>query len=421
MTEPKAPEPSCLDDTEPDFISMEDARETIFAAAPPRGRHHYVPLADALNRVLARDFLATLDVPRRDNSAMDGWAVNTQGQGAPANSRFREIGVALAGQPFEGQVGPGEAVRITTGAWVPAGADTIVIHERAGFADGTVTSFDAAEPGQNLRRAGEDVRAGEVLIAAGTRLMPAHLGLLGSVGTSEVLVTRPPRVAYFSTGNEVRTAGESLEAGAIFDSNRHTVAAMLRRLGIEVLDLGVVVDEPEAMRRAFGQAREAADVIITSGGVSVGEADFIKPTLRGLGEARFWKVAVRPGRPFTFGLLGETLFFGLPGNPVAVMVMFYGLVQPSLRHLAGEPYRAPVQVSAVCRSRLRKRPGRTEYQRGILSRTADGGLEVEKTGMQGSGILSSMAAADCFIVLEEDDATVEPGQRVTVQPFFGLV
>lgn len=421
MTEQPQPAPSCLDDTEPDFISIEAAREAVFAAAPTLDGHEYLALHEALGRVLAEDVQARMNVPRQNNSAMDGYAVHTAGEGVKAGAQYAEIGVALAGQPYAGAVGPGQCARITTGAWVPQGADTVIIQERVQADGGTVVSLDDVALGMNLRQAGEDIRAGEVVVARGTRLWPAHLGLLGSLGIAELAVNRQPRVAYFSTGDEVRGLGDALSDGAIYDSNRHTVAAMLQRAGIAVIDLGVVADSPQAMHDALVAARDMADVIITSGGVSVGEADYIKPALARLGEARFWKVAVRPGRPFTFGLLDRTLFFGLPGNPVAAMVMFYQLVHPCLRHLGGERERLPQELSAVCQSKLRKRPGRMEYQRGVLSYDARGELQVVKTGMQGSGILSSMAAANCFIVLDEGAATVEPGSRVKVQPFYGLM
>lgn len=415
------PDPSCLDDTEPDFISIADARQAVFDATSVPGDYEYLPLRDSLGRVTAGDITAAIDVPRRNNSAMDGYAVHTAGRGAAAGERFREAGVALAGQPFDGTLAEGECVRITTGAWVPEGADTVIIQERTDRDDQGVVSIDDVALGMNLRRAGEDIKAGEVVVARGTRLWPAHVGLLGSLGIAELAVTRTPRVAYFSTGDEVRGAGEPLTDGAIYDSNRHTVTAMLQRAGIAVVDFGVVPDDAQSMRSALATACEDVDVIITSGGVSVGEADYIKPALASLGDTRFWKVAVRPGRPFTFGLLGSTLFFGLPGNPVAAMVMFYQLVLPSLRHLSGETERLPQELYAVSRSSLRKRPGRMEFQRGVLSHDAHGELQVTKTGGQGSGILSSVAAANCFVVLDEDQANVEPGTRVTVQPFYGLM
>jgi molybdopterin molybdotransferase len=421
MKKQPQPDPSCLDDTEPDFIAIAAARDTVFAAATPLAGHEYLSLQESLGRVNAEDIAAQLDVPRRTNSAMDGYALHTSGAGATAGTEYRAVGLALAGQPYTGELGEGECVRITTGAWVPEGADTVIIQERSHSDGDVIVSLDDVKPGMNLRLAGEDIKAGEVIIARGTRLWPAHVGLLGSLGIAELAVTREPRVAYFSTGDEVRGLGDSLTEGAIYDSNRHTVTAMLKRAGIEVIDYGVVPDDPQAMHQALVGARDVADVIITSGGVSVGEADFIKPTLAKLGDTRFWKVAVRPGRPFTFGLLGTTLFFGLPGNPVAAMVMFYQLVQPSLRHLSGETERLPQEMVAVCESSLRKRPGRMEYQRGVLSHAARGELRVVKTGMQGSGILSSMAAANCFIVLDEDTGDVEPGVHVKVQPFYGLM
>ncbi|MGA7800500.1 MAG: gephyrin-like molybdotransferase Glp, partial [Gammaproteobacteria bacterium] len=275
---------------------------------------------------------------------------------------------------------------------------------------------------QNVRRAGEDLARGRPALRAGTRLLPAHLGLIASLGIGEVQVQRPPRVAFFSTGDELRSIGETLDSGQIYDSNRYTLYGMLRRLGVTVLDLGVVRDRPQALREAFQRASMDADVLVTSGGVSVGESDFVKDILDELGTVDFWKIAMKPGRPFAFGKLGDCAFFGLPGNPVAVMVTFYQFVQPALSHLAGQTPAPLTPVFKVrCESEIRKKPGRTEFYRAVLEPDASGTLIVRTTGAQGSGVLRSMAEANCFVILPPESGSVSPGALVDVQPFEGLV
>jgi molybdopterin molybdotransferase len=275
--------------------------------------------------------------------------------------------------------------------------------------------------GQNVRFAGEDLKSGEIALDAGTLLRPAHLGMIASLGLSEVRVRRRPRVAFFSTGDELASIGEALGPGQIYDSNRYTLYGMLRRLDLEIIDLGVVRDNRDDLEAAFLAAAGQADVVITSGGVSVGEADFVTETLDRVGEVGFWTVAIKPGRPIAFGHVAGALFFGLPGNPVSVMVTFYQLVQPALQRLKGlATPEVPALLRAALASRLRKKPGRREFQRGVLSVAEDGGYRVEVAGRQGSGILRSMAAANCFIVLPEDCGTLEPGAVVEVQPFAAL-
>jgi molybdopterin molybdotransferase len=305
---------------------------------------------------------------------------------------------------------------------MPQGADTVVMQEQARRNDDTVILAAGQKAGQNVRQAGEDVSAGEVALRAGTQLMPAELGVLASLGVSEVNVRRRPRVAFFSTGDELRSVGEPLGTGQIYDSNRYTIHGMLTRLGIEVIDMGVIRDEQEAVERALAEAAAQADAIVTSGGVSVGDADYVTQTLEKAGSVGFWKVAMKPGRPLAFGRVDDALFFGLPGNPVAVMVTFYQLVQPALQVMSGLPNpEPPITVTAVTTGPLRKKQGRLELQRGILTREADGRLLVHKSGRGGSGILSSMSVANCFIVLPEDAGPVAAGDEVTVQPFAAFV
>ncbi len=328
------------------------------------------------------------------------------------------IGVAAAGQPFAGTVGAGQCVRILTGASVPVGADSVVMQEQVVRVGDVVTIPAGQQPGQHVRQAGEDIRAGDVALRGGTRLQPAELGMLASLGVGEVAVRRRPRVAFFSTGDELRNAGEPLEPGQIYDSNRYTIHAMLSRLNVEAIDMGIVRDEEAAVEQALNEAAQRGDAIVTSGGVSVGDADYVTRTLERTGSVGFWKVAMKPGRPLAFGRVGEALFFGLPGNPISAMATFYQLVRPALQALAGLPHPgAALTVTAVALDPFRKKPGRREFQRGVLEQGDDGRLVVKSTGRQGSGILSSMSAANCFIVLPEEAGPVAVGDTVHVQPF----
>ena len=309
-----------------------------------------------------------------------------------------------------------------TGAIMPAGADTVVMQEHVEVDGGRVQIPPGIKAGQHVRQAGEDLAAGTVVVPRGRRVMPAEMGLLASLGVAEVEVHRTLRVAYFSTGDEVRAPGEPFEPGLVYDSNRFTMHGMLGRLGVEILDLGIVPDRRDAVFDALREASARADVVLSSGGASTGEADYVKVALQALGRVGFWRIAIRPGRPLAFGLLGDSVFFGLPGNPVAVMVTFYQFVEPALRAAAGETDPRPrPAVEARCTTRLRKKPGRIEYYRAVLERDEHGALVVRSTGRTGSGLLHTMSDANCFIVLPENGATVEPGATVEVQPFFGLM
>jgi len=412
----------CADGHEGPALKLADALERILAEVKPVVGSETVAVRSALGRVLAADVESRIDVPSHTNSAMDGYAVIGADLPADAGTRLEVIGTSAAGRPFGGQVAPGQCVRIMTGAPMPAGADTVVMQESV-TRDGDTAIIDAGQkPGQHVRQAGEDIAAGSVALQSGTLLMPAQIGILGSLGVGEVSVRRRPRVAFFSTGDELRSVGEPLGEGQIYDSNRYTIFGMLTRLGVEVFDMGIVRDERDAVEQAFAEAADAADAIVTSGGVSVGDADYVTETLERAGTVGFWKVAIKPGRPLAFGRIGNALFFGLPGNPNSVMATFYQLVQPALQALAGMPDPSPpLTIPAVSASALRKKPGRTEFQRGVLSRGDDGRLVVHKTGQQGSGVLSSMAAANCFIVLPEDAGPVSVGDEVIVQPFAAFV
>ena len=414
-------DPSCMDDFDPSSLLVEQALERIQALAMPVSGTERVAIRDGLGRVLAEPVRSSMDVPAHDNSAMDGFAIRSADAGGSVPTVLRVLGTSWAGRPFPGTVGAGECVRIMTGAVMPAGTDTVVIQEktRTGPAD-AICFEERPRAGDNVREAGEDIARGASVLAAGQRIGAAELGVLASLGIVEATVRRRVRVAFFSTGDELRSLGEPLAAGCVYDSNRYTLLAMLRAIGAEVQDLGVVRDTREDVERAFRKAAAAADAIITSGGVSVGEADFVKETLEKIGEVGFWKIAMKPGRPLAFGTVGDALFFGLPGNPVSVMVTFYQFVQPALRRMMGEPGTAPVRFRVRCASRLRKRPGRVEFQRGVLGYDEAGRLAVRSTGGQGSGILSSMHEANCFIVLPLESEGVEPGSEVEIEPFGGV-
>lgn len=424
--EPIAHDPGCGDDFDPQSLPFDEALRKVLETVPPPEQVQRLPLGDALGRVLACDVRARCDVPGHTNSAMDGYAVRARDLPRAGAARFKVIGAAFAGHPYDGTVGAGECVRIMTGGVMPRDADTVVIQEHAaadGDGIGAHVAINAGHrAGQNVRRAGEDVARGDVALTRGRRLSAADVGLLAALGVGEVEAFRRLKVCLFSTGDELRPVGAPLGVGEVYDSNRHTIACMLHRLGADVGDLGVVRDDRERLRAAFAEGARDHDAVVTSGGVSVGEADFTKRTLDELGEVGFWKIAMKPGRPFAFGRLADAVYFGLPGNPVSVMATFYVLVQPALRKMMGEDHVEPLRLRARCTSALRKRPGRVEFQRGVL--TADGatGLPaVESTGAQGSGILSSMSRANCFIFLPEDAGKIAAGGEVTVLPFAGLV
>jgi molybdopterin molybdotransferase len=413
---------SSADDYDPNAMPVEKARSHIRAFLEPVTAVERLSVRAALGRVLAEEVISPVNVPQHDNSAMDGYAVRFDDLKKDGEAPLKVIGTAFAGKPFDGSVGPGQAVRIMTGAVIPQGTDTVIQQERAKISGDTVAVAPVTKKGTNTRSAGEDLRQGEPALKRGQPLRPAEIGLLASLGIGEVSVYRKLRVAFFSTGDELVPLGRPLGSGQIYDSNRYTIYGMLTRLGCDVLDMGVIRDDPKAVERAFDEAAQSADVVITSGGVSVGEADYVKQILERLGEVLFWKIAMKPGRPLAYGRIGRAHFFGLPGNPVAVMVTFYQFVRDALLCLQGQATVVPLPTLKVtCTSAIKKAPGRTEFQRGVLSRAADGQWTVRTTGEQGSGILSSMSQADCFIVLPTEAGNLPAGAVVDVQLLEGLV
>ncbi|MEK8050486.1 gephyrin-like molybdotransferase Glp [Ideonella sp. DXS22W] len=418
---------SCVSGYDPNALPVAQAQDFIRRLVPRVQAVESLAIRAALGRVLARDIVSPIDVPAHDNSAMDGFALRGSELAADADGLFTVAGTGLAGAQFDGAVPAGHCVRIMTGAVMPAGLDTVVPQEFTRTeADGRIrVPAGVVKTGDNRRLRGEDLQRGTPALAAGRILSPADLGLLASLGQAEVPVLRRLRVAFFSTGDELRSIGEPLDEGCVYDSNRYTIYGMLQRLGVEVLDLGVVRDEPAALEAAFRQAAASADAVITSGGVSVGEADYTKQIMRQLGEVLFWKIAMRPGRPMAIGRIGEpgheAILFGLPGNPVAVMVTFYAFVRDALLAMSGATPAPLPMLRAQCETPLRKKPGRTEYQRGIVSVGADGRLTVRITGSQGSGILRSMSEANGMVVLHHAQGNVAAGDAVDVLPFQGLI
>ena len=410
---------NAIEGYDPDALHVDKARAAIRACLVPVTATERLPVRATLGRVLAEDIIPAIDVPGHDNTAMDGYAVRFADLEA-GSTVLEEIGAALAGKSFAGRLGPRQCVRVTTGAVMPAGADTVVVQEVVKVQGTMVTVPPGQTKAQNVRYEGEDLKRGVPVLHPGKALGAAELGLIASLGIGEVRVKRRLRVAFFSTGDELASVGSALKDGEVYDSNRYTLHGMLARLGVEIDDLGVVRDDPALLEAAFRKAAADADAIITTGGVSVGEADFVKPMMAKLGEALFWRIAMRPGRPMAFGRIGSAFLFGLPGNPVAVMVTFTQFVREALLVLAGRSGDCSVPLLKVPAGEpLRKVAGRTEYQRGVLYR--DGGeWKVKTTGQQGSGVLRSMSEANCFIVLEHERGKIAAGEPVQVQLFEGL-
>ena len=426
---------------DPQALRSADVNRFLAELVAPVQETETVALTEALDRVLGADVVSPIDVPAHDNSAMDGFAFDGA-ELARAPLRLEVVGTAFAGKAWSGTVGQGQCLKIMTGAMMPTGLDTVIAQELVRIdADGIHVGAGLLQSGENRRLRGEDLRQGHCALPRGQRITAAALGLLASLGLPQVQVYRRLRVAYFSTGDEILSLGQAPREGAVYDSNRYTVSGLLRHLGVELLDLGVVPDQPQRLRAAFEQAASGADAIITSGGVSVGEADYTRAMMRELGDVAFWRIAMRPGRPMAVGRImrpattsaasgtvpdgdqapgAGAILFGLPGNPVAVMVTFLAFVRPALLRMMGSNAEPTPMLRAHSLEALRKKPGRTEYQRGVVSTALDGRLQVRSTGNQGSGVLSSMVQANGLIVLHHEQGHVAAGDLVDVMMLDGV-
>ena len=420
-------DPSCMDDYDPNSMPVNKARQFIKQFLSPVVETETLAIRESLGRVLAKNILSPANVPNYDNSAMDGYAFNANDLQQDKPTILKMIGTVLAGNAFTGKLASGECVRIMTGGMLPEGADTVIMQERVKVESNSITFTETPKRGMNVRYAGEDLQLGQTVLTLGHMMRAADLGLIASLGIAEVTVYRKLKVAFFSTGDELASVGKPLQTGQVYDSNRYTLFGMLSRLGLEVIDLGAIPDDPDLLETTLLAASGQADVVITSGGVSVGEADYMKLLLAKHGQVVFWKIAMKPGRPLAYGKIqGDNLktahYFGLPGNPVAVMVTFYQFVREAMLVLMGQPNPAPLPMfNVMCTEPIKKMTGRTEFQRGILFADTDGSWKVKPTGAQGSAILSSMSLANCFIVLSDAVGNLDAGATVQVQVLDGLV
>lgn len=402
------------------LISLQEALDKLLAAPAAITGTETVALTDAAGRITAAPVISPINVPPFDNSAMDGYGLRLADW--DGKTALPVAGRALAGVPFKGELPAGHCVRIMTGAPVPMGVDTVVMQEEAVVSDTGITFTTAITRGQNIRLTGEDITQGSEVFPAGTKLAAAQLPMIASLGLAEVLVMHKLKVAVFSTGDELQAVGQPLGEGQIYDTNRFAVSLMLEKLGCDVIDLGVIPDDPAVLRGIFEKADALADLVISSGGVSVGEADYTKQILDEIGKINFWKLAIKPGKPFAFGKLDNAWFCGLPGNPVSTTVTFYELVQPLIARLSGfSQWKPPMHIKAIAAMPLKKSAGRLDFQRGIAQVNAQGQLEVRTTGDQGSHIFSSFSLANCFIVLERERGAVNAGEIVDIEFFNHLM
>lgn len=412
--------PSCMEDYDPNAMSVTQAKNFIQQYLHTVTEDEVLSIHDSLGRVIASDVMSPYNVPNHNNSAMDGYAFRH----ADGSKQLTIIGTAFAGNPFIGKLSAGECVRIMTGGVIPSGADTVVMQERTIADAGQLTITELPKLGANIRLAGEDLKSGQTVLSCGHIIKPADLGLLASLGIANINVYRRLKVAFFSTGDELVGVGNPLAEGQIYDSNRYTLYGMLERLGVAITDLGAIPDNPQLLEHTLLTAASEHDVVITSGGVSVGEADYMKTLLAKHGEVLFWKINMKPGRPLAYGKIHtnnhSAHYFGLPGNPVATMVTFYQFVRGALLQIMGATVKPFPSFQVVCTEPIKKAQGRTEFQRGLLFES-EGTWKVKPLPNQSSGVLSSMSLANCFIVLGEEIGQLDAGSAVNVQPFEGFI
>ncbi|MFT6897072.1 MAG: molybdopterin molybdotransferase [Paraglaciecola sp.] len=397
------------------LLPLEQAKQLIWQQINPISQIEVCPLSNAIDRVLAEDLLAPFDVPAFDNSAMDGYALIAED--LATHGHLLQIGKSFAGKPYAAKIKSGECVRIMTGAMLPSGADTVVMQENAQVQGANIRFSGKITKGDAIRRTAEEVAAGTVVLNAGRKLTTMDIGLLASLGINQIPLRRKLKVALVSTGDELVDVGQPLSEGKIYDGNRPALMAMLNKLNVEIIDFGIVEDDLHKLEKVFKAADLQADVVLTSGGVSVGEADYTKDVLLSMGQIHFWKLAIKPGKPLAYGQLPNSIFFGLPGNPVSAMVTFHQIVLPTLELISGKTPITPLQYIATATVSFAKKTGRTDFQRGICWTDPQQGLLVKSVGQQGSGMLSSMTKANCYVVLEQDRGMVTSGEKVSVLPF----
>ncbi|MCK4709945.1 MAG: molybdopterin molybdotransferase MoeA [Gammaproteobacteria bacterium] len=418
MTKPA----DCYDSANnPSLLTVEKTLEQIKNNIKSIEKIQTQNIRDALGYTLAENVISEINVPPHRNSAMDGYAINSKDLEGAEELQLKVIGTSFAGAPFDGKVSATECVRIMTGAMMPDGSDTVIMQEHVTRTDDAITISNQHKKGQNVRHPGEDIKQGAVVLQTGKQISPADLGLLSSIGIGEIKTFCKPVIAFFSTGDELKSLGETLGEGDIYDSNRYTLHGMLKKMDVELLDLGVIADDKALIRETLENAAQKADMILTSGGASVGEADYVSEILQEIGKVNFWKIAMKPGKPLAFGYINQTPYFGLPGNPVSVMATCYLFVQPAIQYLKGIKNTTQLSFRAKSLNSLKKAQGRTDFQRGILKQNENGELIVDTTGMQGSHILTSMSKANCFIVIPQESGNVKAGEMVEVLPFNGII